>query len=278
MGIKRSYCQYSNEPTDDAGVESVKIYLPTKNGYIQYNLVHSVLPNKQCDTWRLGPAYHCNDEFTEDELLTRPRAEWEMAIRLRDRCDFIGGAAHGDEVFESISVWINGAERSLSTMCELTPFETLAIRIDSVGFDPDAPGVQVLEHRKTVSACGDRLWVDQRVRWLADALLGQSYLAMMPPLKTLTKRYRAGNTAYQPITVRSFTDKGQLSSLTLQGDSGYTFTMSVPKYLSDGERNTFIITDNGGDQYHKMYFVLCHSGAAHAGDCWETTTVYRIEK
>ena len=126
----------------------------------------------------------------------------------------------------------------------------------------------------------DRLGIHvaQRVEWLREVPLSRSYMAMMPPLKEVSNCYRIGQSEYLPITKRSFTESGHFDLLTLRGEDGFTFEMGVKRYLSEKGINTCMITDNGGDAYHKMYFVLTHSGQAKRGDIWETETVYCIRR
>lgn len=274
---EKAYCQYMSGPTEDASTEALAIYLPAGDGYVQYMFVHSLISSKQCDVWRLGPAFLCDGSFSRKLRLTRERAEWEMAIRLQDRPDFIGGAAHGDEVGEEIICRIDGSECSIRSLTALTAFAQLELCVRSVGFDPAAPTEQVLRHYKRFVVNSEQIRVEQRVEWLTDVQLAQSYMAMMPPLKQVTDRYRIGGAEYVPITCRSLSESGRFDTLSLCGDSaGLTFTMTVLQYLSRKGENTCIITDNGGDQYHKMYFVLKHDGQASRGDVWETVTRYSI--
>lgn len=272
---ERAYCRYIAADTDDSDTEALQIFLPVGHGYINYNLVHSVIPQKRCDTWRLGPSYHCECDLKRETLLTRPYAEWEMAIRLRDRPDFIGGAAHGDEVYQRISVWMDGEACEWNALRVPVGFDALTVEVQSVGYDPSDPSVAVLRHTKIYEITRNGICVDQRVEWLCDVPLGQSYMAMMPPLKTVTDHYQIEDQREQPITERNMKFAGNFSSLTLRGQTGFRFTMSVPRYLGKKEA-ICLITDNGGDQYNKMYFVLGHGGKAACGEIWGTTTEYQI--
>ena len=273
---EKAYCQYMSGPTEDAGTEALAIYLPVGGGYVQYMFVHSVIPAKQCNVWRLGPAFLCDGSFTRRFRLTRERAEWEMALRLKDRPDFIGGAAHGDEVGDDVLCRIDGSECSIHSLTALTAFTQLELCVRSVGFDPAAPTEQVLRHYKRFVIHSEQIRVEQRVEWLTDVPLAQSYMAMMPPLKLVTDRYRIGEEEFVPIVCRSLSESGCFDTISLCGNMGLTFTMTVLQYLSRNGGNTCIITDNGGDQYHKMYFVLKHDGQASRGDIWETVTQYSI--
>lgn len=274
-----AYCHYINGEAEDFGTEALRLYLPTHDGYINYNLVHSVSAERNCDVWRLGPAYHCNDAFQNKILLTRPRAEWEMAIRLKDRPDFIGGVVHGDEIMQDVQFTINGKRIALETLLEPTAFETLTMEVHSVGFDPNDSTTRVLLHTKLLTVDCHGVRADQTVEWLTDEALGSSYLAMMPPLKDFTSCYCTDeDPTPHPIPAQAMQKTAPVKTLCLRGDAGFSFSMTVEKHLTDGVNNIFSITDNGGSSYNKMYFVLAHGGTAHRGDIWKTTTLYRIEK
>lgn len=280
MNVKdgRAYCQYVRGAVEDHGTEALYLYLPVTQGYIQYSFVHSVIPTKQCDVWRMGPAFYCDSDLVRQERLTREGAEWEMAIRLRDRPDFIGGAVHGDEIGEAPICCMDGAQCRVERLTSLTPFFKLTLSVESVGYDPARPSEAVLRHHKYITVESAQILVSQSVEWLCDVPLGRSYMAMMPPLKCVTDCYRLGDTEYFPITSRSFTQMGEFSAISLCGDRGFVFTMRVEHYLSEGTNNTVIITDNGGEEYHKMYFVLAHNGGATRGEVWKTMTAYHIQK
>jgi len=95
---KGLYCQYDPSVDFESALGGLKFFIPTANGYINYNLVHSVNSDRNCDTWRLGKAFAFDHHFENEIALTPPGAEWDMALRLSGRTDFIGGYAHGDEI------------------------------------------------------------------------------------------------------------------------------------------------------------------------------------
>lgn len=273
---KFAYCEYVTGKLEDSGTEALRVFLPAARGYILHYLVHSVKEDNGCDLWRLGPAYHVADDFTDEVLLTTPRAEWEMAIRLKERPDFIGGVIHGDERMTRVAFRLDGREIVPAALQVRTAFSALEVEVDSTGFDPIAPRTEVLLHHKTLTFTAEGVTVRQRVEWLGDYALGSSYMAMMPPRKEWTSFYKTDTvTALNPITEERISATEKAEELYLCGDT-YGFSMRVPRYLSGAEGNRYLITDNGGGSYHKMYFVLAHGGAARAGDVWETETRYRI--
>ena len=275
---KNAFCQYVRGTVEDCGEEAIYLYLPTEGGYIQYSLIHSVVPAKQCDVWRMGPVFYCDTSMARQIRLTREGAEWEMALRLQDRPDFIGGVAHGDEIGTDLVCYVDDKVCRMDALCQPTPFATLTVCINSIGYDPAAPSEAVLRHSKRIVVNSAQIRVIQRVEWICDVILAQSYMAMMPPLKCVTDSYRTEKGEYCSIPERSLRESGDFSALSLRGESGFVFSLQIPRYLTEQGKNTFLITDNGGNTYHKMYFVLAHGGHASQGNVWETETVYRIDK
>jgi hypothetical protein len=266
---------------DDSGIEALKLYLPVSDGFINYNIVHSLTKGSNCDTWRLSVAYHCDDSLCEVMPLTRNGAEWEMALKIKERPDFIGGYAHGDEVFQKMEITVDGKMTELSELSELVAFEDLSVEVWSVGYDPLDSTTESILHYKKIIVDREHVRVEQRVEWLNSYELGRSYMAMMPPFKSVTDSYYTNVCREKkPIDINvSITESGEYDTIYLCGSSGFTFTMKIENYLSDCVAgNTYLITDNGGVPYNKMYFVLPHVGKADKGDVWQTVTVYSIFK
>ena len=272
---KRPYCQYDPTVDFERAVGGLRIFLPTEVGYVNYNFVHSVCEEKNCDTWRLSKAFAFDDCLESGYELTPKGAEWDMALRLSGRPDFIGGYAHGDEIYTSLSAEVDGQVIEIDSLEALTPFDKLVIRVASKGFDPSEPATEVLGHYKEYVVDGEGITLNQRVEWLGGYTLGASYMAMMPPLKSLTDSFYT-NVDTTPREAAS--NYGSVSGATEAVVYGreLEFSMSVPKYPSLVGGNRFLLTDNKGRPYNKMYFVLCNGVGVSAGDVWETTTRYVI--
>ena len=277
----KAFCKYSNEATFDSGVESLKLYLPVQDGFINYNIVHSVVKNSNCDTWRLSVVYFCDCEFNCIRPLTRPGAEWEMALKLVGRPDFIGGYAHGDELYEKIALTVDGKIYKPTEINDLTSFDELSFEVWSKGFDPNDSVSEALYHYKKITVDKKKVSVDQEVKWLNSYELKNSYLAMMPLLKSETDLYRIGKEGeYSPIPESlSLSEKKDIDAIYMLGSKGFIFSLEVNKYLTFGDNeNQYLLSDNGGVPYNKIYFILNHGGSVAEGDIWNTTTVYTIEK
>ena len=277
---KRAFCKYCGESADDSSVEALQLYLPVNEGYINYNVVHSVMERTKCNAWRLSVAYFCNEALEPIHPLTRGGAEWEMALKIVDRPDFIGGYAHGDEVFREIKVSLDGKAFDLRELTELTAFGELAFEVWSVGYDPLDSCSEALLHYKRIVADESCVRVEQSVEWLNDYAVGRSYMAMMPPLKDVTDHYYTdADPIPKPLKPMSETSGNNVDAVYLCGEGGFTLGMRVEKYLSDKEKGkSFLITDNGGVPYNKMYFPLQHKGLVNKSDVWETVTVYAINR
>jgi len=275
---KRACCQYKNERADDAGVEALKLYLPVSDGFINYNIVHSVTKGSNCNTWRLSVVYHCDDELQRVRPLTRTGAEWEMALMIQERPDFIGGYAHGDEVYEKLELTVDGKKVEKEELSELVTFDELIAEVWSVGYDPLDSATKSLLHYKKITIDKEQVKVEQSVEWLNDYLLGKSYMAMMPPYKKYTDHFSTDtDPENREIGGENHNIPGA-GSATLTGESGHLFKMSVPVYPCYESGGRLLIQDNGGNPYNKMYFPICLGGVSvKAGEVWKTRTEYEIK-
>jgi len=279
--------RYEKETSWDCAEGGFRICFPTQGGWINYNFVHSVEPKRAADTWRLSVAEYLNEGFQRVTGLTKPGAEWEMAIRLKDRCDFIGGYNHGDEKYTGVLFRLDGKRVTPEELSELREAEEFFVRVESEGYDPNLPSKPVLEHQKEYTFSEGRVFLRQRVSFLSDeALDGRfySFLAMMPPLK------REGEVQISD----SYVKNGEIlplpaalsnreESLTVAGrESGFFFTMGASGY-SPRYENAYhpLVTDNGGLNYNKMYLAFggkSLTDRVKKGEIWQAETEYRIEK
>jgi hypothetical protein len=274
---KEALCKYVNGAADDSGIEALRLFLPVNDGYINYNIVHSVMKRSNCDTWRLSVVYHYDDLLSVATPLTRSGAEWEMALKIHERPDFIGGYAHGDEVFQKVEIFVDGEYREVQSLSDMTPFKELIFEVSSIGYDPIDSVTEVLLHHKKITVGAEGVKVEQRVEWLNDYTLGNSYMAMMPPLKTLTDSFY---TNVDPTPKEPIANYGSVpvatEAVVFGASSGISFRMSVLRYPRLVGGNRFFMTDNHGCPYNKMYFVVCNGAAVSAGDVWESETRYTI--
>lgn len=274
---KQSYCQYDPTIRFENSVGGLRIYVPTYEGYINYNIVHTKSESDNKDIWRIGQAYACDDELKNSYAITPAGAEWDMALFLKGRPDFIGGHAHGDEIYTSIAMFLNGKAVEITSIEKLTAFDEIVILETSIGYDPNDHATQALKHYKEYIINADGITLNQKVEFLNDYTLSSSYMAMMPPYKTLTDSFYT-NADYNILSTDGNFDfvPGATKAVVYGSSSNLKFTMSIPKYPSLPGGDKFYMTDNGGGSYNKIYFVVCSGADVKAGDIWETTTIYNI--
>lgn len=274
---KQSYCQYDPTIRFENSVGGLRIYVPTYEGYINYNIVHTKSESDNKDIWRIGQAYACDDELKNSYAITPAGAEWDMALFLKGRLDFIGGHAHGDEIYTSIAMFLNGKTVEITSIEKLTAFDEIIILETSIGYDPNDHATQALKHYKEYIINADGITLNQKVEFLNDYTLSSSYMAMMPPYKTLTDSFYT-NADYNILSTDGNFDfvPGATKAVVYGSSSNLKFTMSIPKYPSLPGGDKFYMTDNGGGSYNKIYFVVCSGADVKAGDIWETTTIYNI--
>ena len=270
-------CQYLPALGFESDVGGLRLMLPTNKGYIFYHLVHTVKEKANADIWRLGQAFAADAALENAYEITPSGAEWDMALRIAGRDDFIGGYAHGDERFTALSMQLDGQEVEITSLTEPTAFHRITVRVCSVGYDPDDHTTAACKHEKAYTIDREGITLHQTVEWLHDYRLSSCYMAMMPPKKTLTDSYATDvDPIPAPIPDQSFAvlhcTQAAVLGTTL---SKLRFEMSIPQYPSFPE-SRFLVTDNGNGRYNKMYFVICNRADVSLGTVWETVTEYRI--
>ena len=119
----------------------------------------------------------------------------------------------------------------------------------------------------------------QRIEWLNDYELEKSYLAMMPPAKSLTDWYYTDTDPVpKPISEHRFEVEGCKSATLFGRESGFSFRMAVPRYPVCEMGSLLLVSDNKSDRYNKMYFPVCRDFSVKRGDIWESLTEYEIKR
>ena len=283
--------RYDPSLSYDSGQGGLRIRYAVKGGIIEYSFVHSVAAEKNCDVWRMSIVNALDEKGEFLHPLTKKNAEWEMAIRLKGRPDFIGGFNHGDEVGELARLTVDGKQTEITSLSQWRDAHRVEITVDSIGFDPASPKDKVLSHRKEYVFDAEGVHLSQRVTWLTAVVLEtklRSYLAMMPPLKhdpqnakdVLTDSFAFGSDPISPITSLP-QEARDTKRICVQGKKGYAFTMSVENYAPLYPNSYLaLLTDNGNCNYHKMYvsFGGGREDEIFAGTVWVSETHYQIEK
>lgn len=272
---KTPYCKYDPDAAFEYARGCFRVYIPQKRGFVNYNIVHSVRENF-ADIWRLGQAFGYDDGLSGEYQLTPFGAEWDMAVMIDGRDDFIGGSNHGDEIFTSAKLLLDGEETEITSLTNLTPFSEAKFYTESIGFDPADHKTKVLIHKKEHIFNSEGVTHRQSIEFLGDYLMQNSYLAMMPPIKTLTDSCFTDNDPVKKKITGQVLEFGAKSATVFGEKSGVSFTMSVPEYPNLKGSDRFLITDNGGGAYNKMYFIACKGQEVHPGDVWHSVTKYEI--
>ena len=69
--------------------ERLFVYLKVKTGYMKYALYHFVDTTINCDGWQIYHVYHVDDLNDTNQIDLTITGEWECAIHLKDRDDFM---------------------------------------------------------------------------------------------------------------------------------------------------------------------------------------------
>lgn len=269
---------YVSGAGNDGSIEGVDVFIKRSidGKGVRYSMGHCVDATANANVWRLMYIYSLAAHQVGGTVMTR-RGEFECALHLSGRPDFSGGYVHGDEIDQAVTFIGDG---NVMTAPEVSGFYTnFRIVRNSILYDPNDNATPIANHGVEYIFTADGLTVKQSVKWLVDASLTSCYLAMLPILKAFST-YRYDDTCF---TVAKNDQSGY--SITIPDASIVTeyidtisTTMEIEKYpdgLTGGD--CALITDNGGENYNKAYFVVCTSGSITAGTLWKSVTKYKIE-
>ena len=302
---KQPYIKYGAVDTDIGarGKQQITVYLPATDGYIKYAFVRSESNAINSNIWRIDKCYKCNDSKTVLFPITNS-GEWEMAIKINGASDFIGGNAHGDEVFTAFHLLVDGVEVDDITSLQPQTFETVRIVVTSLMYDPRDEAT--LETREQFTPAGthgreyvitkDGIRLNQFVVLDAAYTLAASYMTMLPIIRgndtvsadQITDHYYANNnyTVYDVSVGESGSQgygwKSNVTRATIWGeDSGISATVEMlkqPEIDNAGARKFQV--QSTINYYNKFYWSICgvndHNYSASAGQRFVTETMYQI--
>lgn len=274
---KKCFIKHENGSFDRAN-ERVLVYTPTHIGYIVYHLYHYESLEVNADTWGIYNAYHV-DDLLENEIPLTTNGEWECAIRLSQRPDFSGGIMHGDEIYSLFKLFLDDKEVSLNDIDSIIEFDNLKIVEKSMLLDPLDSVSEIAEHGKEYNFSKNGLVLNQSLKWKISAKINSSYMAMFTPLKTITDSYFT-DVDFEPKTIPSNPNEeieNVRKARIYSKESGFFADFEIAEYPSGLEYgDVFLLTDNNGGRYNKMYYKLCNGHESTIGELWKTTTVYRL--
>lgn len=281
VDTRKCKVRYIDGASTDASTERLEIFVPTVIGYVCYSFMHCVHLDTDVsyghqDIWRVAYAYAYDDDFNLRYALTTG-GEWELALHLKDRTDFSGGHAHGDEIFTDLTVLVDGAPLQYDSFTSLTDFETLTIVERSNLYDPADNATIIAEHGSEHIFDKNGLTINQSVKWLIADQTTSCYMAMFPVAKPVSDKAFV-NTDYIVETLPKVISKEKATSATIYSDTlGVKMVFEIDKYpLETTQFPAFLCTDNGGGSYNKCYYVIVPNQNISVNERWESTTVFKI--
>ena len=107
------------------------------------------------------------------------------------------------------------------------------------------------------------------------------YLAMFTPTKTYTDRMYA-DTDFSPVALTTsnynLRKNNANNAVIYKNSGGFWANFGVTRYptgLTGGDH--LLATDNGGNAYNKLYYVVCNGGTCAVGELWMSETHYVIK-
>lgn len=239
--------------------ESVDIYTPTITGYIHYNFAHGVDTNINANIWHITKAYYCDDELVDIFKLTYD-GEWELALKPLNAPDFAAGMAHGDQIMNGISWFIDGYATDITEIAEITPFAELKVVETSTLYNPITPtDILATTGIEYLWTC-EKLTLNQAVNFnLADAMqFEMAYIGMHLPYKSITDHYYV-DTNYAPtLCTGNYGTKTNTKDISVYGENTGVFTHFWVDSTPTGYRHSDDISlrDNSGLPYNKCYNIV----------------------
>ncbi len=271
--MKKNFIRYTDTPDEANYNGKLEVYLAHGEGYMRYTLKHVLDSKINADSYIIDIAAYVDSDLNVVEKLTTP-GEWEMAIKLKDRPDFFGGRMHGDELMEVMVFFVDDYMNQKIYDGNDIEFDNLTIIEGCKCYDPSDSTTPVAKHEKQYIFEGNKLTIAQRIDWLVDCELGQSYMAMFPASKAVTSRFYTNlDKAPREIVYDSFDG---VTSVVSFGEK-FSGRFAVEKYTKSPQDTTFLMTDNGGGHYNKQYYIAAKVGdTVNAGDRWDTVTTYEL--
>lgn len=285
------------------GQEQLSVFLPAKSGYVKYAFIRCESNSKNANSWRIDQAIACDDELVNRYSLTTS-GEWEMALHVQDAPDFTGGIAHGDEVFTSFDVIVDGQHISDITSLQGLEFTNCVIKETSLLYNPiDGATLETREqftpigtHGRVYRITADGIRLMQEVTFDTDITLVQSYMTMLPIIRgndavsaeQITDHYFANNdyTTYDVSVGGSGAGYGWKPNVTMAhiwgNTSGVLASVEMMKQpdIENAGAKLFQVQSTI-DSYNKLYWSVCgvsnHPYSVASGERFVTDTMYRID-
>lgn len=275
---KNIVVEHTKNSGESMSLDALNVYIPVADWYVKYVFAHTQFESINADVWRVANAYVCDNSFINQYNISTS-GEWECAVHLKDRDDFSGGRAHGDEIMTDIVFFADGVSFIPENLVGPVLCEELRIVQKSYLYDPADHTTQIAvhtsEHIFTKSSNDRDLVINQTVKWLGSYNLTSCYLAMFPIAKTVSDTMYS-DVDYTPVPIVPNTSIPKAKKVCVYSADVFV-AFGIDRYVEEMPGgDVFLTTDNGGLDYNKCYYIVCSSGQVTADTLWKTSTFYNI--
>lgn len=258
-----------------SGNGCLNVYIPNADGYVKYEFLHEYNTEIYADVWRVDLVKHTDKSFVEDYSISTS-GEWEVAIKIKNRDDFAGGGAHGDEQYTGITWIVDGKPVDITTFTTMTPFEELTIVQQSNLLDPDDHTTVFATHNSIHVFDKDGLIIRQSVVYAGSYTIATAYMAMLPIAQAVSNML-VPNSNYIPVSASNQRLYNVTDAVLYKTNGKVKARFYVTDFKFSQTNFNFMCVDNGGSSYNKCYFVNClDDTAVTSGEIWKSETHYEF--
>lgn len=269
------------------------LHIPTdvENKFLQYKFFHYSLSANKADGWVLSKVFLCT-KVGEEYVIDYPvvyDGEWELAIKLHGRPDYIGCRMHGSEITTYYKFYVDGKPYAFGSGHGFTCNEFRTVQ-KSTMYDPNDEVTIVGYHYWHHIITPKAIKIEQRVEWIANCQVDRSYTGMLPIARGndgITS-VQVTDRAYDTITFEEYdvstggfdnymhdVVSGRDMYYIYGSKSGVNATMKCTYKTDPIEKCGYI--QNTVNDYNKLYLAYCNDGASVSnGDVWEWETEYTL--
>lgn len=204
-------------------------YYPTQSGkFIRCKFMHYVNSSSNADGWVQRTVDLVDETRATVIMPIVTDGEWEMAIKINGRNDFIGCMAHGSEISTIANLYFDGVNKQV---VDGTSFYCKEIKVNqkSTMYDPNDETTVVGYHYKSHIIDSSGIKIKQRIEWAQDLTLDKSFVAMLPAVRgnDSTSSIQVTDRAYDDLTFTEYDVSTTTFNpyLTTQNDKGDTFSL-----------------------------------------------------
>lgn len=285
------------KPIISKELDKVLMYVPVSNkkGYLEYSFIKVDDADINALGWRLRNLYLTKTNKTQVEMLCTT-GEWEMALQIAGRSDFIGLGNHGDEIQTSFKLFIDGAEVLETDTFTDKEWSKAQLVTTLAMYDPNDHTTIVGYHTRidTVDAVSRKVTIQNKVEFVQNLSLSFSYLFMCPIMRTYNgkqitdtfiddKDYvltDCSTTTFNPTSENNGVGRYK------EGVTEYDFwgadykingyAKIIRRILPSGVAPISYVSS--ADAYNKIYLSACgYSTSVASGDIWIMETEFYLD-